>query len=404
MTFNPLQERGIPLDKQVRNWRELNVDPIDPDHTDPYTRCRIITMNGIETEAILFNHNFARHCPDTEVRQQLAHVRFMEAQQQRVVNWLLSGFNSVLETVIAYEQVATDLTAWVARMEPDPYLKQCYNFGLLEDFDHLYRYANLYEMIEHRQAEKVVDQLTEVMPGRPTYLQHRHPIDNVRQHYDRNTTAPMSKLHALTIMAAEQQTMNFYMNVGPLYMEPIARSLYQEIGLVEEEHVTHYESLVDPGETWWEMWLNHEYNECYMYYSFMQNETDERVRRVWEIHLNMELEHLRIAADMFRRHDGRDPMEVLAPELPTPVKFEPNRAYIRELLATEIDVTTLGTGFVRDMHERFERWQRQINGDEKPPSELVIDENRHKSGEEYRVEIDGPHPVPSLRMDRTTRK
>jgi len=86
------------------------------------------------------------------------------------------------------------------------------------------------------------------------------------------------------------------------------------------------------------------------------------------------------------------------------VKFEPNRAYIRELLATEIDVTTLGTGFVRDMHERFERWQRQINGDEKPPSELVIDENRHKSGEEYRVEIDGPHPVPSLRMDRTTRK
>lgn len=55
MTFNPLQERGIPLDKQVRNWSELNVTPIDPDHADPYTRCRIITMNGIETEAIFFN-------------------------------------------------------------------------------------------------------------------------------------------------------------------------------------------------------------------------------------------------------------------------------------------------------------------------------------------------------------
>lgn len=25
MTFNPLQERGIPLDKQLRNWQELNV-------------------------------------------------------------------------------------------------------------------------------------------------------------------------------------------------------------------------------------------------------------------------------------------------------------------------------------------------------------------------------------------
>jgi hypothetical protein len=66
----------------------------------------------------------------------------------------------------------------------------------------------------------------------------------VREPYDRTSVPPISKLHALTIMAAEQQTMNFYMNVGPEYMEPIARQLYQEIGLIEEEHVTHYESLI----------------------------------------------------------------------------------------------------------------------------------------------------------------
>ncbi|MFC7648352.1 hypothetical protein ACFQX6_53845 [Streptosporangium lutulentum] len=167
MSFNPLQERGIPLDRQLRNWRELNVLPIDPDHADPYTRCRIIAMNGIEVEAILFSHQFARHCPDMEVKHQLAQVRYIEAQQQKAVNWLLPGLASVLETTIAYEQVAVDLTAWVARMEPDPYLKQAYHFGVLEDFDHLYRYANLYEMIEHRRAEKIVDNLTEVMPGGP---------------------------------------------------------------------------------------------------------------------------------------------------------------------------------------------------------------------------------------------
>ncbi|GAB3894743.1 hypothetical protein GCM10027612_46490 [Microbispora bryophytorum subsp. camponoti] len=156
---------GIPLDRQLRNWRELNVAPIDPDRADPYTRCRIITMNGIEIESIMFSHHFARRCPDLEVRQRLAEVRYIEAQQQKAVNWLLPGLASVLETTLAYEQVAVDLTAWVARMEPDPYLKQAYQFGVLEDFDHLYRYANLYEMIEHRKAEKIVDQLTEVMPG-----------------------------------------------------------------------------------------------------------------------------------------------------------------------------------------------------------------------------------------------
>jgi hypothetical protein len=397
MGFNPLDHEGIPLDRQIRNWRELNVTPIDPDRADPYTRCRVITMNGIEVEAILHSHMFARMCPDPDVKRQLAEVRYAEHQQQKAVNWLLPGASSALETTLAYEQVAVDLTAWVARMEPDAYLKQAYEFGVLEDFDHLYRYANLYEMIEHRKAEKVVDQLTEVMPGRPTEVEHRHPHDNVRDPYDRNQASPLSKLHALTIMSAEQQTMNFYMNVGPQYMEPIARQLYQEIGLIEEQHVTHYESLVDPGETWWERLVNHEYNECYLYYSFMEQESDPKVKAIWELHLNMELEHLRIACDLMRRHDGREPQEILAPELPNILKFESNKAFLRELIAGQLDLTTLGAGYVRDAHERFERMQQQIHGGEKPPSEQVIDQHRDQFGEEYRSETEGEHPVAALR-------
>ena len=395
--FNPLEHQGLALDRQIRNWRELNVRPIDPDRADPYTRCRIIAMNGIEVEAVLFDHHFARVCPDPDVRRQLAYLRYIESQQQRTVNWLLPGVPSALETTIAYEQVAVDLTAWVARMEPDPYLKQAYEFGVLEDFDHLYRYANLFEIVERRKAEKVVDQLTEVMPGRPTKVQHRHPYDNVRDPYDRQTTAPLSKLHALTIMSTEQQTMNFYMNVGPQYMEPIARQLYQEIGLIEQEHVTHYESLVDPGETWWERLVNHEYNECYMYYSFLQQEPDPAVRSVWELHLEMELAHLQTACDLMRRHDGREPEEILAPALPEPVRFEPNKEYVRHLLATQMDLTTLGAGYVREQHERFEKMQAQIHGGEQPPSERVIDQHREMFGGEYRIETEGPHPAEELR-------
>lgn len=72
----------------------------------------------------MFSHQFARHCPDPEVKRQLAEVRYIEQQQQKVVNWLLPGLVSVLETTIAYEQVAVDLTGWVARMEPDPYIPE----------------------------------------------------------------------------------------------------------------------------------------------------------------------------------------------------------------------------------------------------------------------------------------
>ncbi|GAB2857276.1 hypothetical protein GCM10022221_66090 [Actinocorallia aurea] len=64
MAFNPLEHRGMPWDKQLRNWRELDVAPIDPDNADPYTRCRIIAMNGIEVEALMFSHHLNRVCPD----------------------------------------------------------------------------------------------------------------------------------------------------------------------------------------------------------------------------------------------------------------------------------------------------------------------------------------------------
>jgi hypothetical protein len=402
--FNPLDHKGIPLDRQVRNWRQLNVTPIDPEVVDPYTRCRIITMNGIETEAVMCDHQFMRCWPDDEVRRQISYLGYIESQQQRVVDWLLPGVASVLETTLGYEQTAVDLTAWVARNEPDPYLKQAYEFGVVEHVDHLYRYANLYEMIERRLADKIVDGVTEVMPGRPTMLQHRHPYDEPRHPYDRDSVDPGSKLHALTILAAEQQVMNHYMNVGPHYMEPIARQLYQEISLVEQEHVTHYESLLDPNESWWERLLLHEYNECYLYYSFMHQESDPQVKAVWELHLQMELAHLQVVCDWLRRFDGRDPEEIVGPGLPEPLIFEPNNEYLRHLMATQLDLTKLDTGYLRQAHERFQWMQQQVHGGQKPPSEQVIDVHQAWFGTEYRLETEGPHPVPELRRREDARR
>ena len=86
MSFNPLEEKGVPLDDQVRTWSELNVTPYDKREVDPYTRCRVIAMNGIEVEAALFSHQFARHTDVPEVKAALAEVRRVEQQQQKVVN------------------------------------------------------------------------------------------------------------------------------------------------------------------------------------------------------------------------------------------------------------------------------------------------------------------------------
>ena len=399
--MNPLENAGIPVEDQFRNWSELNVEPFDKLAVDPYTRTRVILMNGIEVESIIFSHQFARHTDNVEIKRALALSRRAEAHQQKVVNGLNPGDQTPLETTIGYEQVAVDLTAWLARHEPDPMLKMALDFALLEDFDHLYRYANLYELLDGKDATELTDSLTEITPGRPTVVEHRHPHDEVRGHFETHTVDPLSRMHVMTIIAAEQQTMNFYMNHGTDWIEPIARGLYAEIALIEEQHVTHYESLLDPLDSWLKSLVFHEYNEVYLYWSMLQNEQDRRIRNIWELHLEMELGQLHAACDLLRRYEGIEPDELLPMSLPdTPVTFEPNKEYVREVLAATVDLRADGMEYVDDadlpQDHRSRRYREVVNAGG-VPSEEVIELNRQANGREFRDETEGENPVPSLR-------
>jgi hypothetical protein len=137
----------------------------------------------------------------------------------------------------------------------------------------------------------------------------------------------------------------------------------------------------------------------------MEQETDPRIKAIWELHLNMELGHLQGACELLRTMEGKEPEEIVGSDgLPEPIKFEPNKQYLRHLLETQVDLTTLGAGFVREAHERFQQWQEQIHGGEEPPSERVIAMHRDLFGDEYRLETEGPHPVIDLRDPMEVRR
>lgn len=213
---------------------------------------------------------------------------------------------------------------------------------------------------------------------------------------------PQSVLNALTIVAAEQQTMNFYMTIGNRYQEPIARATYAEIAEIEEQHVTHYETILDPTLGWFEKLVIHQWHECWMYWSAMQDESDGRVRAIYELHCNMEIEHLRVACEMLKRYAQRDPLEILSePAFENRLRFESNKGYVREVLESQVDLTSKDSDFVPvsslSEDDRYFEYQRTVNGDW-IPSEAVIRENAARNGE-YRLQTEGPHPVPGLRRD-----
>jgi rubrerythrin len=388
MALALLREKGTPLERQKFTWKDLVQKPISKLDDDAFTRVRVILMNGIEEEAKRFSHSFARMCPDKELLLQLANVRRKEVHQQTLVNWLLGADHSPLEATIGYEQVAIEVTASIARKEPDPYMAQVYRYGLLEDFDHMYRYSALMDRVEGKDANNILQSYTDILPGRPTVDEHRAPENDLRRPYERKAAHPLTKMHAYTLMAGEQQTHNFYMNVGPTYADPVARQLYAEIASIEEQHVTQYESIIDPTETWLEKWLLHEANEVYNYYSCVQSETNARIKAIWERFLDYELGHLSLVAEIFKRVENRDPAEVLPETIPDPIEYVSNREYVREVLAKEVDLRASGADFVDKSQEPQSSldYRSQMNS-EGSPTQTVAAGYKWTPGTELKLKV-----------------
>jgi rubrerythrin len=367
MALDIVQNKGVPLDQQRFTWRELVQKPISKLDDDAFTRVRIILMNGIECEASRFGHACARM--NQELQLPLALVRRAEQHQQTMVNWLLPPDQSPLETTIGYEQVAVEVTASLAQQEPDPYIAQVMRFGLLEDFDHLYRYSALLDRLEGKDSNNILQCYSDIMPGRPTVDEHRHPADDLRDHYDKRIASPLTKLNSLTIMAGEHQTHDYYMNIGPLFADPLARQLYAEIASIEEQHVTQYESIIDPTETWMEKWVLHEATEVYNYYSCAEQEDNPRIKAIWERFLDYELGHLHFAIDLFKKIERRDPAEILPSTLPEPFAYKSQRAFVRQVLRDEVDFRANGKEIISNKKQEPERsleYRRQLNSEGSP--------------------------------------
>ncbi|XYQ82160.1 hypothetical protein ACTAB8_15140 [Pseudomonas syringae] len=346
---NLLDNKGTPLDKQHFTWKEMAGKPISKLDDDAFTRVRVILMNGVESDALRLKHFGSRF--HKALRDPLAQVRRAEQHQMTMVNWLLSADHSPLETTVAYEQTAIEITAAVAQTEPDPYQAQTYRFGLLEDFDHLYRYSAMLDRLEGKDANNILQGYTDLVPGRPTSEHHRAPQDDLRENYHKGQAKLITKIHAALITAAEYQTHDYYMNIGPTFADPVARALYAEIASVEEQHVTQYGSLQDPDETFIEKWLIHEAMEVYAYASCAEQEDNPRIKAMWERFVDYELGHLNLACELFKNLERRDPAEILGGQLPEMIAFKSQRDFVRTTLAAEVDLRAHGINYVNKQDE-----------------------------------------------------
>ena len=67
--MNPFTHKSQDVETYCMNWAKMYPKPYDKRKTSPYTKTRIILMNGTEYESVWFLHQFARHCEVDEIKQ-----------------------------------------------------------------------------------------------------------------------------------------------------------------------------------------------------------------------------------------------------------------------------------------------------------------------------------------------
>ncbi len=410
MSVNPFKLKPKPITDVYMDWQQISSRPYNDKTAHPYTKLRVILANGAEFEAVKCSHHMFRTIPDNDVRRSLAMIRRSEQQQQKRISSLKSFSEDILQHTIGYEQLAVELTAALAKKEPDKYVKKALDFALLEDFDHLYRYADLLEMERGIKAEKLIGKLTEIMPGRPTVSEHRCPQDDVKKFTNFTQAALATKLNVGIITAAEQQTMNYYMNVGIFYENKLGRDLYAEIAQIEEQHVSLYGSLLDASATPFENLLLHEYTECYLYYSLFMDETDGYIKNVFEQCFEQEVAHLHEAAKLLLDYEKKSYEQVVGNgDFPELLVFDDSVGYVRKVLAQTGELTGNKEEYinVRDLdgESNFAAYQHKVNDNLKSvASHRVIEKYISDNGKDYRYEK-MPHPIEQLadrRQDNTS--
>lgn len=400
--MNPLKIETKEVDQYFFTLDKMYPKAYNKKTTNPYTKTRVILMNGTEYESVWFLHQFARHCNNDEIKRAIAVVRKQEQQQQKRIACLKPLNESILETTISYEQLAIDLTATLAQNDKNKNNFDALNFALLEDFDHLYRFSNLMMLdVKGANPDFLVGKFTEIMPARPTIAHHRYPMDDVKAPMKAQKSDIYTKLVANIITAAEQQTMNYYMNISQWYKNDLGRKLYAEIGLIEEQHVTQYESLKDPTCTWLEQWVLHEYTEAYLYYSAYMTEKHEYIKSIWYDHYLMECAHLKLACRLLEKYETSSVTSVIGDgEFPKLLELGTNKEYVRDVLSRTVFLTGDRQSYIEVMKLKdnadFFMYQNEIMPDEKMvASHEVINKAIEKFGQDYRYQ-DKPNPIKEL--------
>ena len=132
------------------------------------------------------------------------------------------------------------------------------------------------------------------------------------------------------------------------------------------------------------------------------DESDEYVKKIWEMLCEQEIAHLHSAVELLNKYENKSWEEVIPdgtfPEL---LSLHENKEYVRKVLSKTVTLTGDRESYtdVNNLSENadFFKYQKKVNS--KPEEErghVIIEDHIQKYGEDYRLQ-DKEHPIKCLR-------
>ena len=117
--------------------------------------------------------------------------------------------------------------------------------------------------------------------------------------------------------------------------------------------------------------LLHDYVEAYLYWSFATDEPESSIQKIWEFHLEQEIQHLHMVKQLLEKYEKKSVEDVMpnGGAFPEPLHFHDTKDYVRKVLAEQVRLTADKETFVPiddlpTKHEFF-TYQELVNKSER---------------------------------------
>ena len=141
---------------------------------------------------------------------------------------------------------------------------------------------------------------------------------------------------------------------------------------------------------------------CFLYWSALETESDDHLKRIWTRLFEQEVTHLHLASKLLEDYEGKHWQQFIPDgTFPEPLCLTSNVDYVRGVLGGTVRLTADRESWKAvdslPNDADFFRYQAAVNPREEiVESHDIIERRIKESGEDYRFEV-GPNPVPELR-------